>query len=328
MLDHLIDRRYPHPERWTALATRLAYFAAGVGAVVVPVLGTFVLVAGFEPVYAALVRFPLENYRTALHQHWGTVGLMAFVYAGYSFPAVLRYSPVALVLPAAECVTDLLRGVDRQRVRALTTLIILSGFFALSIMYYPGVIHIAFIAVGFWLCAAMALGGSSCIRPALIGRVAGALLAALVSAAHCAPGAVCPYPPAPVSGRARDRIGASPSHRRRHCCRGRARAPGTPASGELFCYILAAPYLTTGVSPTPYQPSASISPYRHIQERCRSRERASVRHCAHSHVKADDPVVQYIWRHYEPVDLSENSGGSWYRCSRKDRARLPSPLGS
>ena len=339
VLDHLIDRRYPNPEPWPRVATRLIYFAAGVAALVVPVLAGFVLVAGADAVYAALVRFPLENYRTTLHQNWGVVGPMARTNAAYSFPAILRYSPVALALPAVECLVHLAHGRERERVRALTALLVLSGFFALSIMYFPGVIHIAFIAVGFWLCAAVGVEWLlSGLRPVAIGRLAGALVAVLVSAGlivHLSRLASVLREQFPVERDTAFGRVAFPSIWQASLAEGARELLAQSASGELFCYILAAPYLTTGGrNPTPYQfLKAGISPDRHIQETLSILEERRVPYviAPNLNVKADDPVVQYIGQHYEPMDLADNRGGfPWYwLLARKDRAPAsPPPAGS
>src|SRR5262249_3698563 len=95
-------------------------------------------------------------------------------------------------------------------------------------------------------------------------------------------------------------------------------------SGELFCYILASPYLTSGGrNPTPFQfLRARTSPERQIQQTLSILEARRVPYviAPNLNVRADDPVVQYIGQHYEPVDLSENSGGfPWYwLLARKD----------
>ena len=89
VLDHLVDRRYPRPGSWRDLGARLVWFGAGIAVVIVPLLATFVTLAGFDRVFDALVRFPLVNYRKSFRTTWGNVLWITQGYADYTYPAEL-----------------------------------------------------------------------------------------------------------------------------------------------------------------------------------------------------------------------------------------------
>src|SRR5262249_60772027 len=70
---------------------------------------------------------------------------------------------------------------DRDQVRRWTALVVLSAAAVLSIWYYPDTIHIAFIAGGFWLCAAVGAEWLlAYVRPAVLARVSAAVLVAAI----------------------------------------------------------------------------------------------------------------------------------------------------
>lgn len=317
LLDHLVDHRYGPPEPLRRLVLRLVFFAAGVAAVVLPMLAIFAILAGPETVYAALVRFPLENYRGTLTSYWAILAPMAQGFAGYTFPAALKYSPVPLALPALECVLAVLRGRDRQHVRGLIALVVLSGFSVLSIWYYPDLFHIAFIAAGFWVCAAVGVEWllSALPSPALA-RLAGALIAVGVSAPlllHLA-----------QHGRELRRL-FSISHdtafgqvdfsaRWQPIFTDRLRQLlAESGSTDLFCYSpVAVPYLTTGGhNPTPYQfLSAAVSPPEHVRNALAILRQRRVRYVVTSafYRPPNDTVIEFIEDNYEPVSLAEYEG--------------------
>lgn len=167
VLVHLVDRRRA---TWRGLAARLSFFAAGIALVVIPVLATCIVLAGVNPVFDALVRFPLENYGASVggtfRASWGYVATITPT--GFT-PTVLKYLPLALLPACLRCVVGLVRGADPGRMRALLALIVSAGSAALSIWYFPDFIHIAFIAAVFLVGAAEALEWalSALIRPPL-----------------------------------------------------------------------------------------------------------------------------------------------------------------
>jgi hypothetical protein len=162
VLDHLIGRRGPSGESWRPLAVRLSCFSAGVALIVIPLLGTFVALAGAPAVFDALVRFPLLSYGAqvggSFSGGWGHVlPIITQGYAKLTFPTVLKYLPLALVPACLRLLLGLYEGVDRLALRTLLVLILSSGSAAMSIWYYPDFIHVAFIAPIFLIGAAEAL---------------------------------------------------------------------------------------------------------------------------------------------------------------------------
>jgi hypothetical protein len=132
---------------------RLAWFAAGTAAVVVPVAAILVATAGAGPVFDALVLQPLQ-YRQSFHIGWGEVHFFNLSEARYTLPVFLRYLPVVLALAFVRL---LAAGVRRRRdadVDALLTLVVMTASAALSIAYFPDFIHIAFVAPMFSLLLA------------------------------------------------------------------------------------------------------------------------------------------------------------------------------
>lgn len=334
-LDHLVDRRYPAPEPWRALVMRIAYFGAGVALVIVPLLAVFAALAGPQPLYAALVRFPLENYRGAIHCRWGALAPLGGGQERVTFAHLLRYAPAALLLPLAECVLRAVHGRDRQRVRQLLALIVVSIFSALSIWYYPDLIHIAFIAAGFWLCAAVGLEWIlSVVRPALVARLAGLLAATAVGApfvAHLV--GLVPYYRGlfPIShDTAFGRVDFSDRWQTVFVDNVRALLADS-ASGELFSYGMSAPYLLLGGrNPTPYQYlNPAISPAEHTQRTLQILEQRRVPYIVSISLAMvrKDPITRFIDEKYDVVPLPEvNEAGLWvsyvlYR--RKDEADAP-----
>lgn len=148
----LLDRRHPRAGSLTLLA-QLAWLLAGVLAIVVP-LGLWMIAnAGVRPVYEALIVFPLESYRHGHFIRWGAAAPLTDSFAAATWPSVLRWSPVVLVAPLARLLHGLARGGDATT-PPLATLIIFGAASTLSIWYFPDLIHIAFIAPVFLVCAA------------------------------------------------------------------------------------------------------------------------------------------------------------------------------
>ena len=312
VLDFLLDLRYPQPPSWRVLTARIGYFTAGVAAVVIPLLLVFVLWVGVDALYDALVRFPLQSYRPHFRTSWGAVGPMTAV--EYTYSTVLTYSPLALALPLVEFAVAFARGRDRQRARQLCVLLVLSGAAALSIGYYPDVIHIAFIVGIFWVAAVVGVewvlralqpvGAWHAAETVVLAAAALALVLQLVSYARLRH-AQFPVAHQTAFGRidfasrwepvfidkVRELVAATPTH-------------------ELFCYSqLAAPYLTTGGrNPTPYQKLISgVSPPAQIQRSLRILESRRVPYVvtAPLWMPPNDPINKYIAEHYEYVSMPE-----------------------
>ena len=315
--DFLVDRRYPDPGSWRALATRLACLAAGVAVIVGPVLLAFALLAGVQPLYDALVRFPLENYRANFGSAWGAIAPLSSPFAEYTFPTVLKYAPLALVLPVVNWATDIIARRDRAGVRRLSALIVLSGSCALSIRYLPDMIHIAFVAGVFWVAAAQGLEWvlSAGHLPALT-RPIGVVMVALLGSGlvlHLARNARLLRGQFPVSHEtAFGRVDFANRWEPVLLDKARQLVAETP-SQELFCYpYLSLPYLATGArNPTPYQYLMSgVSPDQHVKNTLAILDARRVPYIMGSlfFMRRDDPIAQYIKQHYEFVPIPEIVG--------------------
>jgi len=312
LLDFLVDRRYAAPASWKSLAVRLASCGAGMAVVAVPLLLGFALLAGIEPMYRALVRFPLESYRTTFRSPWGGIGPLYF--AEYTYPEVLRFSPLALVLPVAQWAVTVLRGGDRELVRRLSALIILSIASALSIGYFPDVIHIAFIAGILWVAAAQSLewiaralgagGVARAVTAAIAIAVGGGLIGQLARYAQTLH-AQYPFTHQTAFGRVDfgDRWEPLLIDRLRELL-------GGATGREIFCYPqLSSPYLTTGArNPTPYQfLQAGVSPDHQIDEALRILEARRVPFvvAAPFLMQGKDPIGRYVRDHYDSISVPE-----------------------
>jgi hypothetical protein len=327
LLDHAIDRRYPRPGSWRDLAARVACFGAGVALVMVPLLLAFIAAAGFDPVYQALVRFPLVNYRKSFTSSWGKVLWVTAGSAKLTCPVILAYLPLALVPAALRLVAGVARAADRAAVRQLTVLLVSAGAATLSIWYFPDFIHIAFIAPVFLVAAGEALDwllgaaetalrrGAPAAAPRVRAGVEAVLAAALVGALalHLRDNAVTleadfPYPHDTPFGRI-DFSGHWQAILIDH-----TRALFTEAgSNVLFAYPnTSEPYLITGArNPTPYQYFyAPVSPREHTQRVLQILRTGSVPFVMVQgfFLHPRDPVAREILDHYEVVDIPALDG--------------------
>jgi hypothetical protein len=315
VLVHLVDRRRAS---WRRLAARLSFLATGIALVVIPLLATFVVLAGAEPVFDALVRFPLEHYGAnvgrAFQAPWGYVATIAPM--GFT-AVVLKFLPLALLPACLRSTIGLVRGADSGRLRALLVLIVSAGSAALSIWYFPDFIHIAFIAAVFLVGAAEALEWalSALVRSRRWNVVIGWAVAAglfgcfaahlhrnalllrqqLSSAHETAFGRIAfrkPWEPMVV-----DAI--------------RAVVNETP-SQELFAYpFLSDLYLTTGArNPTPFQWFfIGLSPPRHTEQVLEILTTRSVPYVVlGTRVGPPAALGDVIREYYEPVELSALAG--------------------
>lgn len=147
---------YPLAHAWldrrgawaAALRVRLADLAAGTLAVVVPLAMWMVLSAGLQPIVDPLIKFPVESYRPGHSVRWGAAAPLTDGFVAVTVPALLRWSPLAL-LPL---LLRLVGGADSGR--HLVTLLLFGAASIWSIWYFPHLIHIAFIVPIFLVCAA------------------------------------------------------------------------------------------------------------------------------------------------------------------------------
>ena len=315
--DFLVDRRYPDPGSWRALATRLAYLAAGVAVVVGPVLLAFTLLAGVQPLYDVLVRFPLENYRPSFRSAWGAVAPLSSPFAEYTFPTVSSMHR----LPCC-CRSSIGRRANRRA---------------------PG------------STGRQASVGVD--RPVRLLRAVDSLFprrdphrlrgGSLLDRRRAGPGVgarrrspACPHAPHRGRGRGAARFGPRfPPVRNARLLSGQFPVSHETAFGrvdfadrwepvlldkarqlvaetpsqELFCYpYLSLPYLVTGArNPTPYQYLMSgVSPDQHIKNTLAILDAHRVPYIVGSlfFLQRDDPIAQYIKQHYEFVPIPEMVG--------------------
>lgn len=143
LLDH---RLLGGPTGWRTLVRHLAAYAAGVALVVVPVMLTLVLLAGFEPIFGALVRYPLSNYRRINPLPWWAYGSHNPFFDAYVGP-IVKYLSLFAVGSAA--VRAVLQRRDRRSAaarRPLLVALVISLGALLGIQYYAMFPYVALVA--------------------------------------------------------------------------------------------------------------------------------------------------------------------------------------
>lgn len=291
---------------------RTAVFAAGVVLIVVPLLLAFVVGAGAEPVYHALVRFPMENYRDSFQTTWGSISPLSRVYALDTFPRTLRLLPLALLLPLLRGFVDVFRRRNGDEVRRRMTLILFAAACSGSIWYYPDFIHIAFIAGPLFVCAAWSvqwlldavpLPSAAHAIAWIIGFVAAGIFAQHLGTLSRTKWARYPYALETAFGRVDF---ASPWEPFLVDAVRTRLAQST--SKELFCYpALASPYLTTGAkNPTPFQHfHAPVFPPQDTARVIAALEQRRVPYVLASPfgMGKDDPIARLVERDYTIVNI-------------------------
>ena len=142
--DHLLARRLGRiPE--ASLGTQLLAYAGGVGLVVVPLLGWCVANAGLEPVFRALVRHPLVNYRSTQRREWG------YFWPGiserfYIWPTLIARQWMAPLAAVPRIVWNVVCAGDGAALRTRVALALYAGVAMLSVWYYPDYIHLSIVA--------------------------------------------------------------------------------------------------------------------------------------------------------------------------------------
>lgn len=315
LADHLLDRWYGTPLRWRPIGLRLGSFALGFALIVIPTLLTFTYLAGMTAVYDALVRFPTENYRASFQTTWGALESLSTPYAADTFPRLLRFLPVAMIIPGLSLLVLVVRRRERQRVRLLTSLVIFGASSALSIWYYPDFIHIAFIAVPFFICASETVQCLIGIAPLPRALCRGFVVAVAVAAAaglcqHLHGNMTAQWARYPHSQEtAFGRIDFAERWEPLFVAGLRARLEAAPAR-EIFCYPnLAAPYLTAGgENPTPFQHfSARVFPPAATKRVLATLEAKRVAYIVASPMMLMErgALTTYITTHYESAPIQE-----------------------
>jgi hypothetical protein len=323
VIDTLVQRRL-HPDQPSApLWARLAWLVAGALIIVVPMSVAIVAHAGVHPVWRALVIFPLFDYRGSTHCPWAHVNLMSAWHASFTFIRVLRYLPLILPLTAARLLLLVVRRRDPVQATRLSLLLVLCLFSILSIAYFPDFIHIAFIAPLFFVTIAESAEWLVRALPAPAAvplRVAGwvAAVALLVASGYrLHDNSVRLNARFPVErDTAFGRIALDPLQAELYD-KVNALMAGVP-SRTLYCYpIIAHLYLMTDShNPTPY--GFLIPGYsgpdliQHVVDILAAEQPPYI---VALYLGPDDPIGQYIARHYEP--LGEKPAAEQYIYRRR-----------
>jgi len=184
VLDDLVQRHYRTGQPLRRLIATVAWVAAGIAVVDVPLLGWLIARAGFARVWRALVIFPIYDYAGVTHCPWGDVNIMTASQGTFTFPLLLKYLPIAMLLPAGRLVWALARRRGGEEARRLVLLLVVCATSIVSISYFPDFVHIAFIAPVFLVTIAesvdWAVSRVTLPAPALrwIGAAAGVVLVA------------------------------------------------------------------------------------------------------------------------------------------------------
>lgn len=323
IIDALVQRRLRPDQPAAPLLARLAWLVAGALIIIVPMSIAIVAHAGFQPVWRALVIFPLFDYRGSTHCPWAHVNYMSVWHASFTFTSVLRYLPLILPLTALRLLLLIVRRGDPVQAGRLSLLLVLCLFSIFSIAYFPDFVHIAFIAPLFFVTIAESAEWLvwSLPTPAAVPlRVAGwaAALALLVAAGYrlhdnfVRVEATFPVERDTAFGRiALDPLQAALYDKVNDLMQ------GVP-SRELYCYpIIAHLYLMTNShNPTPY--GFLIPGYsgpdliQHVVDILAAKQPPYI---VAIYLGPDDPIAQYIERHYEP--LGEKPAAEQYIYRRK-----------
>jgi hypothetical protein len=131
---------------WRELAERLSMLTLGVLVTVVPVLGSALYLAGFDPTFEALVVHPLLNYAPANSTPWGSIFPLAKDLAANTYPNLLRWSPIVLPATLALALGGHLHSISTAESRRWLSLSGVTAASLASALYYPDFVHIAFAA--------------------------------------------------------------------------------------------------------------------------------------------------------------------------------------
>jgi hypothetical protein len=143
----LIDHRFlGGTTGWRPLLQCLAAYAAGLALAVGPVMLTLVVLAGFEPVFAALVRYPLSNYRRINAMSWWQYGLHNPFFDAYVGPIVKYLSLFAVSSAALRAALQVRDGRDAAARRPLLVALLVSLGAILGIQYNAAFPYVALIA--------------------------------------------------------------------------------------------------------------------------------------------------------------------------------------
>ena len=178
LLASWLRRRDAAAPPWYA---RLGLVAAGALLVLVPVVAVLLATVDVGRLRDDIFRYPLTVYRQFVQAvTWGVVLPLTENLAAYVFPRLLAALPLLLLAGAAIAAAGCRRGWSRTRVAQWSTPLLLCGAAALSIGYNNDFIHIAFVAVFFFVLAALVAEAGIARLP---GRARSAAAAAVAAAA-------------------------------------------------------------------------------------------------------------------------------------------------
>jgi hypothetical protein len=149
--DAWVARRPSEPFAST-LPRQLAAFAGGMVAVVAPTLAYFIAVAGFAPVYEALVYTPLVVYRDLPYHREGRwlpsvidAATWQRVIADLNPTLILNLMPFVVPVSAALLLWQVRRGVSAAHRRPLFVAVVFSLLSIASVLYQPNAFHFAMV---------------------------------------------------------------------------------------------------------------------------------------------------------------------------------------
>jgi hypothetical protein len=294
-----------------ALGTRLLTLGSGAVLVAGSALLIMVALAGFTPLFDAVVRFPLQSYPARARSPWGFVGPISAHFGLATFPTLLKYLPLLMIPQTLIVLVALGRGTMSPQVRPALVVLMLGIASAISILYAPDYIHIAFIAPLFYFAAAQWLEWLFAKIPPQGATIAGGIVATFIIAAttlHLYRNATRaradhPLPHETAFGR------IDFEHRWQIVLIDTVRALlDRDPSRTLFCYpSISAPYLlANGTNPTPYQFFlAGVSPPAQIERVLQILTTRDVPYILYLPIFAGkgDPIRRYIDEHYRFAEI-------------------------
>ncbi len=145
-VDGLVERRFGAAGTWRTVLRRIGACAIVAALVSLPPLIALAVRSGFEPMVRALILHPLTHYGVVLRPPpWGTM-LAPDTFAAGTLKALVRWLPAALIGVAAVGLVGALRRERIDRVRVALGLSAVGAVAIASTLYFPDLIHVAFLA--------------------------------------------------------------------------------------------------------------------------------------------------------------------------------------
>lgn len=182
VLDAWVGRRFGERTAAATVAARIAACAAAALLVAVPPFIIWTVAAGIQPVVRGLIVFPFANYHSHNSATWGATWLITRENAVATFPVLIRWASIALVAVGAAGAVRWWRRTQLTEVRTALALVVIGVAQIGAILYFPDLIHLAFIAPLAAVAAAVVLEWTlqAVGESARIGVVTGAAALVLV----------------------------------------------------------------------------------------------------------------------------------------------------